>query len=306
MAKNVRDKRAAAQKKAAEVKARATKPLATEKKLDTENKEPKTDEENDHTSEEGPDITGKDPGIADTTPDARGRAVQRRRGVSSSAHTSRPPSAATTSTRATTRSQSRMGWKPVPDEEETIPAKTPPEADITQESANNPDVAAEVESEVERLPRKSPSERVGYFYLDDPKGDLSKLSKTFKTYGRVVSFTPESYLGWAEFESTEVRNKIVKASPHTLDRKKVVVEQKMRSYKGVHAKEQAKLDSEQEQSRKPPQVLTSLAVQDAAMRLQGALTEVNTVSNRMGHGTLSQSEIDHSLAQAMLHLLDLT
>ena len=80
----------------------------------------------------------------------------------------------------------------------------------------------------------------------------------------------------------------------------------MRSYKGVHAKEQAKLDSEQEQSRKPPQVLTSVAVQDAAMRLQGALTEVNTVSNRMGHGTLSQSEIDHSLAQAMLHLLDLT
>ena len=199
MAKNVRDKRAAAQKKAAEVKARATKPLATEKKPDTENKEPKTDEENDHTSEEGP--TGKDPGIADTTPDARGRAVQRRRGVSSSAHTSRPPSAATTSTRATTRSQSRMGWKPVPDEEETIPARTPPEADITQESANNPDVAAEVESEVERLPRKSPSERVGYFYLDDPEGDLSKLSKTFKTYGRVVSFTPESmshmYPAWS-------------------------------------------------------------------------------------------------------------
>lgn len=201
MAKNVRDKRAAAQKKAAEVKARATKPLATEKKPDTENKEPKTDEENDHTSEEGPDITGKDPGIADTTPDARGRAVQRRRGVSSSAHASRPPSAATTSTRATTRSQSRMGWKPVPDEEETIPARTPLEADITQESANNPDVAAEVESEVERLPRKSPSERVGYFYLDDPEGDLSKLSKTFKTYGRVVSFTPESmshmYPAWS-------------------------------------------------------------------------------------------------------------
>lgn len=80
----------------------------------------------------------------------------------------------------------------------------------------------------------------------------------------------------------------------------------MRSYKSVHAKEQAKLDSEQEQSRKPPQVLTSLAMQDAAIRLQGALTEVNTVSTRMGHGTLSQSEIDHSLAQAMLHLLDLT
>lgn len=94
-----------------------------------------------------------------------------------------------------------MGWKPVPDEEATIPAKTPPEADITQESANNPDVVAEVESEVERLPRKSPSERVGYFYLDDPEGDLSKLSRTFKTYGRVVSFTPESvshmYPAWS-------------------------------------------------------------------------------------------------------------
>ncbi|THY27287.1 hypothetical protein D6D01_04153 [Aureobasidium pullulans] len=114
------------------------------------------------------------------------------------------------------------------------------------------------------------------------------------------------YLGWAEFESTEVRNKILKASPHRLDRKKVVVEEKMRSSKGVHARESAKSDSEQEKLRKPPQILTSLAVQDAAVRLQGALSEVLTVSDRMAHGTLSQLEMDHSLAQAMLQLLDLT